>query len=154
MRAHDAAMTRRRVLLRGGQLAICTCGVAQAIRVLAQIPHAPDPRWHEAAERMKRLALSWGDQPYGAVVVLDDTVVGEGPSRVVKHQDPGAHAEREAIRDAQRKLGRQRLDGSVLVSTSRPCASCEGVAADAHVARMFFGAPLSDAGSPRRQGPP
>jgi tRNA(adenine34) deaminase len=97
---------------------------------------------------MKRLAKSWGDQPYGAVLVLDGAVVGEGPSRVVKNNDVTAHAEREAIRDAMRKLGRRKLAGAVLYSTSRPCSLCEAAAAEAEVSRMYFGALLSDAGTP------
>ena len=76
-------------------------------------------------------------------------LVGEGPSRVVKNRDPNAHAEREAIRDAQRRLGRTDLAGTVLYSTSRPCSLCEAAAAEAGVARMYFGATLTDAGVPR-----
>lgn len=101
-----------------------------------------------AAVAMKRLAESWGDQPYGAVLVVTATIIGEGPSRVVKLRDPTAHAEREAIRDAQRRSGRQLLPGSVLYSTSRPCRQCEKAAAEANVARMIFGENLSDAGQP------
>ena len=97
---------------------------------------------------MKRLAQSWGDQPYGAVLILDGKLVGEGPSRVVKNNDINAHAEREAIRDAQRRLGRTELPGAVLYSTSRPCGLCEAAAARAKVSRMYFGAALSDAGAP------
>jgi len=84
--------------------------------------------------------------------VLDGMLVGRGPSRVVKNQDPDAHAEREAIRDAQHQLQRQRLTGAVLYSTSRPCSICEAAAAQAGVARMYFGASLTDAGAPG-QGP-
>ncbi len=110
--------------------------------------HKPDVRWYEAAAQMKRLAESWGDQPYGAVLVLDGTLVGLGPSRVVKNQNLDAHAEREAIHDAQTKLGRQRLHGAVLYSTSRPCSLCEAAAAQAGVSRMVFGASLTDGGVP------
>ena len=112
-------------------------------------PAVEGRRWYEAAAGMKRLAESWGDQPYGAVLVLDGRIVGEGPSRVVRHADPGAHAEREAIRDAQRRLGRQQLPGSVLYSTSRPCRVCEAAAAAAKVSRMVYGEALADAGPPR-----
>jgi tRNA(adenine34) deaminase len=69
---------------------------------------------------------------------------------VVKRSDPSAHAEREAIRDAQRRLGRTDLAGSVLYSTSRPCRECERAAAEARVERMIYGAALRDAGKPRR----
>jgi len=113
-----------------------------------QAPH-PDARWYRVAEDMRRLALSWGDQGYGAVLVLDGEAVGLGPSRVVKDDDPDAHAERVAIGDAQRRLGRRRLDGAVLYSTSRPCALCEAAAGAAGVSRMIFGAALHDAGPPR-----
>ena len=102
---------------------------------------------------MKHLAESWGDQPYGAVVVLDDQLVGEGPSRVLKNQDRAAHAEREAIRDAQRSLGRASLSAAVLYSTSRPCNLCEAAAARAGVRRMYFGPTLADAGTPRAAPP-
>ncbi len=98
---------------------------------------------------MKRLAESSGDQPYGAVLVIAGELVGQGPSRVIANQDVSAHAEREAIRDAQRRTGKARLPGSVLYSTSRPCALCESAAAAAGVERMYFGPSLSDAGVPR-----
>jgi tRNA(adenine34) deaminase len=110
---------------------------------------APDARWYEAAAAMKRLAQSWGDQAYGAVLVRDGKLVGEGPSRVVLKQDADAHAEREAIRDAQQRLGSMQLAGAVLYSTSRPCSLCEAAAASAGIGRMYFGSALSDAGAPR-----
>jgi tRNA(adenine34) deaminase len=110
----------------------------------------PERRWYEAADAMRRLAESWGDQSYGAVLVAGGAIVGEAPSRVVKRGDPTAHAEREAIRDAQKRLGRSDLSGSVLYSTSRPCRDCERAAAGARVERMIYGAALSDAGKPRR----
>jgi tRNA(adenine34) deaminase len=141
----DAGATRRCVvawLLGGAPLLARSQAPAGAV-------HTPDRRWYEAAAAMKRLAQSWGDQAYGAVLVLDDQIVGEGPSRVVKHGDPNAHAEREAIHDAQRRLQRTKLDGSILYSTSRPCAACEAAAAAAGVSRMVFGGSLQDAGVPR-----
>ena len=112
-------------------------------------PAIPDKKWYDLAAAMKTLAESWGDQAYGAVLVLDGHLVGEGPSRVIKNQDNDAHAEREAIRDAQRRLGRAQLTGAVLYSTSRPCSRCEAAAAQAKVSRMFFGPSLVDAGVPR-----
>lgn len=111
----------------------------------------PERRWFEAAAAMQRLAATWGDQPYGAVLVADGAIIGEGPSRVIQRGDPSAHAEREAIRDAQRRLGRTSLAGSVLYSTSRPCRACEIAAAEAQVARMIHGEELRDAGPPRRE---
>lgn len=110
----------------------------------------PERRWYDAAEAMRQLALGWGDQPYGAVIVKGGRVVGEGPSRVVRRQDVNAHAEREAIRDARERFGLAALRGATLYSTSRPCALCEAAAAEAGIARMIHGAGLTDAGTPRR----
>jgi tRNA(Arg) A34 adenosine deaminase TadA len=110
---------------------------------------APDPRFHVAAAALERLARARGDQSYGAVLVAGGVIVGVGPSRVVTDQDPAAHAERVALRDAQRRLGRPSLAGSVLVSTSRPCAACEAAAAAAGIGRMFHGPALVDAGAPQ-----
>lgn len=116
---------------------------------LAAPPHRAERRFLDAAEAMKRIAVARGDQPYGAVLVFDGTVVGAGPSRVVERGDPSAHAEREAIRDARQRLGRDDLRGSVLYSTSRPCGACESAAARAGVSRMIHGDALTDAGAPR-----
>lgn len=109
----------------------------------------PDPRGYRAALAQRERARSWGDQAYGAVLMRGEELIGEGPSRVVQRGDPTAHAEREAIRDAQARLGRTLLSGSVLYSTSRPCGECERAAAQAGVARMFFGESLTDAGAPQ-----
>lgn len=103
------------------------------------------------AERMRRQAVAAGDQAYGAVLVLDDAIVGFGPSRVVVDRNLEAHAERVAIWAAQKALGRRDLTGAVLYSTSRPCAACETVAAGANVARMIHGTAGIDAGVPRRR---
>jgi tRNA(adenine34) deaminase len=108
---------------------------------------ADQQKFIDAAFAMKRDAEQTGDQPYGAVIARHDAIVGWGPSRVVVRRDPTAHAEREAIRDAQRHLGRD-LSGCVMYSTSRPCAACEAAAAEANIERMFFGAAATDAGRP------
>ncbi|MGE3869807.1 MAG: nucleoside deaminase [Pseudorhodoplanes sp.] len=103
----------------------------------------------DQAFAMQRQAAAAGDQAYGAVVVRGEEIVGFGPSRVVTKGDWDAHAEREAIRDAQKKLGSPDLTGCVLYSTSRPCAACERTAAQARVARMYFGRDAADAGAPK-----
>jgi len=135
------------VLQRRHLLAIAA--VLAAPRVHAD-PAPPQRQWYAAAEAMRRMALSWGDQPYGAVVVQAGRLVGEGPSRVRQRNDPNAHAEREAIRDARERFGAQVLQGAVLYSTSRPCALCEAAAAQAGIARMIYGEELNDAGAPVR----
>ena len=103
-----------------------------------------------AALRMKDEAVRAGDQPFGAVVVMDGSILGFGPSRVVLKKDLTAHAEREAIREAQARLGRSDLAGAILYSSSRPCAACEAAAAEANIARMIHGSEGVDAGRPKR----
>ena len=88
------------------------------------------------AHALRDEAVRSGDQAYGAVVWSDGVIVGEAPSRVVARKDWTAHAEREALRDAQRRLGRDDLSGCLLLSSSRPCAMCENAAARAGIARM------------------
>ena len=102
----------------------------------------------ESAMEMKRIAVDTGDQPYGAIVTKGGEIVGEGPSRVVVNQDPTAHAEIEAIRDAARRLGTRDLSGCVLYGTSRPCRMCETAAYWANVSRFVFGGGLVDGGAP------
>ena len=98
---------------------------------------------------MRDEAVRAGDQAYGAVVVKDGRIIGFGPSRVVLKNDASAHAEREAIREAQARLGTTDLSGCVLYSSSRPCSACEAVAAKANIARMYYGRDAADAGKPR-----
>lgn len=131
----------RRVILAG--LGLMALRPAQAQR-----PDALATAMRQA-EALREEALRSGDQPYGAVVLRGELIVGAAPSRVVVANDPSAHAEREALRDALRRLQTDTLAGCVLVSTSRPCAACEAAAAQAGIARMVYGPALSDAGAPR-----
>ena len=137
--------SRRRRRLTLAPLALC----GAPLRAAAADAPADGRRWMAAAESMKQLALSWGDQPFGAVLVKHGRIVGLGPSRVVKYQDADAHAEREAIRHAIAALGPRGAQGAALYSTSRPCARCESTALAAGVTRMYFGPGLEDAGPPR-----
>ena len=144
------SLRRRRLIARTlSLLALWSAAPLTRSQPTAGVPPGPNPRWAEAAHAMKRLAESWGAQSYGAVLVIDDRLVGEGPSRVVQRGDASAHAERKAIRDAQRRLHRASLAGSVLYSSSRPCAAGEAAAAAAGVSRMYFGEAMHDAGAPK-----
>ena len=134
---------RRRVLATAASAVIVT-----PLAAAAPPTFVPDSRWYAAALAMRELAERSGDQPYGAVVVLGDAIVGAAPSRVVRRGDADAHAEREALRDAQQRLGRASLAGSVLYSTSRPCGACEAAAGRAGIERMVYGPALIDAGRP------
>jgi tRNA(Arg) A34 adenosine deaminase TadA len=98
---------------------------------------------------MRDLAVRRGDQAFGAVLVRQDMIVGEAPSRVVINSDPTGHAEVEAIRDAARRTGLSSFDGAILYSSSRPCPRCEATAHRAGISRMIWGNDLTDAGVPR-----
>jgi tRNA(adenine34) deaminase len=125
---------------------------AAALATRAYAAPAEHREFIETAFRMRDEAVRAGDQAYGAVVVKDGRIIGFGPSRVVLKKDVTAHAEREAIREAQARLGNRDLAGCVLYSTSRPCSQCEAAAAEANVARMIHGRDAIDAGRPRRSG--
>jgi tRNA(adenine34) deaminase len=85
-------------------------------------------------------AAAAGDVPVGAVVVRDHTVLGRGANRTVRDQDPTAHAEMLAIREAARALGSWRLEGCEMFVTLEPCAMCAGAIVLARLDRVTFGA--------------
>ena len=85
-------------------------------------------------------AAAAGDVPVGAVVVRDGAIVSRANNRTVRDQDPTAHAEMVALRDAARTLRRWRLDDCTLVVTLEPCAMCAGALVLARVGRLVFGA--------------
>lgn len=104
------------------------------------------------AFEMKRLAQEFGDQAYGAVVVINDEIVGESWSRVILDQDPTAHAEISAIRDATRRINSRHLAGAILYSSSAPCPMCEAAAYWAGIETLIYGKQATDGGAPRLCG--
>ena len=95
-----------------------------------------------------RLALPTDDVPVGAVVIdATGEVVGRGRNRREAAQDPTAHAEVVALRDAASRLGRWRLEDTTLVVTLEPCTMCAGAVGAARVARLVFGAFDAKAGA-------
>lgn len=106
-------------------------------------------RFVARAIEMRRLAVARGDQAFGAVVVKDGKIVGEGASAVNTGPDPTAHGEVQAIRDAARRLGTPQLTGSELYTTFRPCPMCETAAYWAGIGRIYHGEAITDAGAPR-----
>jgi tRNA(Arg) A34 adenosine deaminase TadA len=101
------------------------------------------------AFEMRRISVERGDQAYGAVIVKNGKIVGEGISAVVTANDPTAHAEMQGIRDAARRLGTRDLSGCEMYGTSRACPMCEAGAYWAGIARMYYGEGVGDAGAPR-----
>ncbi len=79
-----------------------------------------------------------GALPYGAVVVLDGEIVGEGLNRAVALHDPTSHGEVEALRDACRNLKTTDLSGAVMYTTAEPCAMCVGAMLLANFGGLVF----------------
>lgn len=79
--------------------------------------------------------------PFGAVVVKNGEIVGRGRNMVTVDNDPTAHAEVLAIRDACRNLGTFQLDGCELYASSEPCPMCFGAIYWARPDRIYYGAP-------------
>ncbi len=109
--------------------------------------HEEDARFMHQALASARLASEHEDVPVGAVVVLDGRVIGIGENRREVDQDPTAHAEIVALRDAARALSTWRLDGATVYVTLEPCVMCAGALVAARVARVVFGASDEKAGA-------
>ena len=103
-------------------------------------------------ESMMRLALEdaracrWEDVPVGAVVTRGDEVLARAGNRRERNQDPTAHAEILALREAASALGTWRLEGCVLYVTLEPCAMCAGAVVLSRVDRLVYGAADPKAG--------
>jgi guanine deaminase len=83
-------------------------------------------------------SVQQGGGPFGAVVVLDGRVLGEGKNRVVPDGDPTAHAEINAIRNACRAQGSHSLQGAVIYTSCEPCPMCLGAIWWAGISRIVF----------------
>ena len=98
-----------------------------------------EERWMEAALEEARAARDGGDVPVGAVAVLEGRILGRGRNRTVELQDPTAHAEMIALREAASSLGAWRLIGVTLYATLEPCAMCAGACVLARIDRLVYG---------------
>jgi tRNA(adenine34) deaminase len=94
---------------------------------------------HEARER--------GEVPVGAVLVIDGEILGRGFNQPVSLNDPTAHAEIVALREAGREAGNYRLPGSTMYVTIEPCQMCVGAMVHARVARVVYGTAEPKAGA-------
>jgi len=97
------------------------------------------------AEAKKAYAL--GEVPIGAVVVLDEEIIGRGRNLREMLNDSSAHAEMVALREAARHVGDWRLKGATLYSTIEPCPMCAGALVQFRVKRLVYGAADPKAGA-------
>jgi len=98
-----------------------------------------DEEYMQLALQQAQLAYDAGEVPVGAVVVLDDEVIGEGYNCPITTLDPSAHAEVTAIRNAAENIGNYRLSGATLYVTVEPCSMCTGLLVHSRIKRLVFG---------------
>jgi len=101
---------------------------------------APDAAFMQAALREAEAAANAGEVPVGAVVVSGADVIGVGQNRSIRDNDPSAHAEVVALREACLAQANYRLTDATLYVTLEPCAMCIGALVQARVSRVVFGA--------------
>ncbi len=113
----------------------------------AQSMNVNDNKWMQRALDLARKAQAQGEVPVGALIVMDDAILGEGWNQPVGTHDPTAHAEIVALRAAARQVGNYRLNGATLYVTLEPCAMCAGAILHARLKCVVFGAYDARAGA-------
>jgi len=106
-----------------------------------------DAAWMRVALEQARIAAEAGEVPVGALVTKDGEIVGQGHNRNLLDNDPSAHAEIVALREAAARLGNHRLGGCEMFVTIEPCAMCAGALIHARLARLVYGASDPKAGA-------
>ena len=99
------------------------------------------------ALELARHAEHAGEVPVGALVVLNDEIIGEGWNQPIVAHDPTAHAEIVALRAGAARIKNYRLSGATLYVTLEPCAMCAGAIVQARIARVVYGAADPKAGA-------
>ncbi|MBX7054973.1 MAG: tRNA adenosine(34) deaminase TadA [Pyrinomonadaceae bacterium] len=105
------------------------------------MPDTKDEKWMRVAIDAALEAQKAGEVPIGACIVSENgDLLATGYNRTIADNDPTAHAEIVAIRDAASKVENYRLNGSTVYTTLEPCAMCAGALVTARVCRVVFGA--------------
>jgi tRNA(adenine34) deaminase len=99
-----------------------------------------DERFMREALRLARQGAAEGEVPAGAVVAIGGEIAGRGWNAPIARNDPTAHAEIVALREAAGRMGNYRLEGATLYCTLEPCVMCAGALVIARVERLVFGA--------------
>ena len=108
-----------------------------------------DSEYMHLAIEQARAAAVRGEVPVGAIVVLEERIVGAAGNRTIADCDPTAHAEILALRAAASAAGNYRLTGAALYVTIEPCAMCAGALVQARIARLIYGADDAKGGAVR-----
>jgi len=96
--------------------------------------------WMRHAYGLAKEAEHQGEIPVGAIVVLNNQLIGEGWNQSIQNSDPTAHAEMIALKNAGKAIGNYRLIDAVLYVTLEPCPMCAGAMVHARVSRVVYGA--------------
>ncbi|MCX7124603.1 MAG: tRNA adenosine(34) deaminase TadA [Gammaproteobacteria bacterium] len=99
-----------------------------------------DQRWMQHALLLAKKAIAENEVPVGAVITCDNELVSEGWNQPIQLNDPTAHAEIMALRNAAKKLNNYRLNNTTLYVTLEPCTMCVGAMIHARIDRLVFGA--------------
>lgn len=99
-----------------------------------------DHHWMQHAIKLAKYAALNNEVPVGAVLILNNEIIGEGWNQPIKNNDPTAHAEIIALRQGAKYLNNYRLLNTTLYITLEPCAMCAGAIIHSRVKRVVFGA--------------
>src|SRR3989442_3871749 len=108
-----------------------------------------DSFWMAAALQEAARAEAAGEVPVGAVVICNEMLIGRGHNASLSLNDPTAHAEIQALREAARHVGNYRLVSATLYVTIEPCLMCMGALLHARIKRLVFGCHDAKAGAGR-----
>ena len=104
-----------------------------------------DEKFLQEAIRLAKLSVSLGGGPFGAVVVKDNTIIGSGHNQVTLNNDPTAHAEVNAIRDACANINHFDLSDCTIYSSCEPCPMCFSAIYWSRISRLVYAASGNDA---------
>jgi tRNA(adenine34) deaminase len=121
--------------------------MAETLKNTVNMPSGDDAAWMRLALEQAALAAAAGEVPVGALVIKDGEIMGRGHNRNLLDDDPTAHAEIIALRQAAARLGNHRLTGCTMVATIEPCSMCAGALIHARIARLVYGASDPKAGA-------
>jgi tRNA(adenine34) deaminase len=97
-----------------------------------------DVKWMQRAFELAQKAKEHDEVPVGAVIVYEDKIIGEGWNQPISSNDPTAHAEIMALRDAGKHVGNYRLPDATMYVTLEPCAMCAGAIVHARLSKLIF----------------
>lgn len=97
-----------------------------------------DKEWMQRAFELAQKAKEHDEVPVGAVIIHENKIIGEGWNQPISSNDPSAHAEIIALRDAGNKVGNYRLPNATMYVTLEPCAMCAGAIVHARLSKLTF----------------